>query len=362
MTTTDIVLVANSPGELSALVKPVAEEFSRDNTKRLTLVLTPCQYTSGREKEFTKTLKGISQLVTAAEYKNWAFLNRRPPAVFSGRGAVLFLGGDLAHAMLIARKLKYPAYAYIDERIAWKGFYKKFFVPDQSSYDKFAPLEKLEIVGDLMVDSVAGLPRWSPEKEVVTFMPGSRAWEISYMTPLYKEIMALIKKEIPGAQFQLVSSPFVPAQPIEGAKIISFAELANSEVIVTIPGTNTAKVAARGVPLVVVFPLNHPEVIPLEGIADLIGKLPILGKKFKRFVAETVNARTKYFALPNQKADREIAPEIRGIIDPLGVAMKVVELLKHPEQRQAMSAELTAAMGGPGAARKIAEEINAGLS
>ncbi len=362
MPLTDIVLVANSPGELSALVKPVAEEFSRDGSKRVTLVLTPCQYTSGRELEFTKTLPGIAQLVTAAEYKKWIVLNKKPQATFLGRGAVLFLGGDLAHAMLIARKLKYPAYAYIDERIAWKKFYKKFFVPDQSSYDKFAPLDNLEIVGDLMVDSVAGLKKWAPEKEVVTFMPGSRAWEIGYMTPLYREIMALIKKEIPSVKFQLVSSPFVPAEPIAGAKLISFAELANSEVIVTIPGTNTAKVAARGVPMVVVFPLNHPEVIPLEGVADWLGKLPVLGKKFKQFVAETVNAKTKYFALPNQKADREIAPEIRGIIDPLGVAMKVVELLKQPEQRQAMSAELAAAMGGPGAARKIVEEINAGLS
>ena len=364
MTPTDIVLVANSPGELSALVKPVAEEFSHDQTKRLILVLTPCQYTSGRETEFTKTLRGISELVTAAEYKKWLFLNQKPKLTFSGRGAVLFLGGDLAHAMLIARKLKYPAYAYIDERIAWKKVYRRFFVPDRSTFDKFdrtTPAGKLLIVGDLMVDSVAGLKKWAPEENVVTFMPGSRRWEIDYMTPLYREIMALIRKELPSARFQLVSSPFVPAQPIEGAKTIPFEAVENSAVIVTIPGTNTAKLAARGIPMIVVFPLNHPEVIPMEGLADLIGKLPVAGRLFKKWVAETVNKRTKFFALPNQKADRELAPEIRGIIDPLGVAMKAVELLKHPEQRETMSRELAAAMGEPGAAKKIAEEINAGI-
>ncbi|MBN3032991.1 MAG: hypothetical protein JW873_02740 [Candidatus Saganbacteria bacterium] len=358
----DIVLVANSPGELSALVKPVAEEFSRDATRRLTLVLTPCQYTSGRENEFSRTLPGIARLVTAAEYKKWIFLRRRPPAAFSKKGAVLFLGGDLAHAMLIARRLNYPAYAYIDERIAWKGFYKKFFVPDRSTYDKFAPLEKLEITGDLMADAVAGLEKWAPEPGVVTFLPGSRAWEIGYMTPLYGEIMALVKKEFPAVKFQLVSSPFVPARPIAGAKVIPFEALANSAVIVTIPGTNTAKLAARGVPMIVVFPLNHPEVIPLEGVADLIGKLPVIGKLLKRRVAEAANKRTKFFALPNQKADREIAPEIRGVIDPAGVAKKVIELLNDQAELKRMSAELAAAMGGPGAARKIAEEINAGLS
>jgi hypothetical protein len=365
MTTTDIVLVANSPGELSALVKPVAEEFSRDKTKRLILVLTPCQYTSGKEVEFVKSLKGIYALVTAAEYKRWLFLNRKPKLNFSAQGVVLFLGGDLAHAMIIARKLKYPAYAYIDERIAWKNFYKKFFVPDRSAYDKFhcsTPAGKLEIVGDLMVDSISGLKKWSPENKVVTFMPGSRQWEINYMTPLYKEIMALIKQEIPEAKFQLVSSPFIKAWPIAGAKMIGFEDIANSEVVVTIPGTNTAKLAARGVPMVVVFPLNHPEVIPMEGIADLIGKLPVFGRRFKKLVAETVNKKTKFFALPNQKADKEIAPEIRGIIEPGVVAMKAIELLKHPGKRELMSRELVAAMGGPGAARKIVQEINAGIS
>ena len=364
MTITDIVLVANSPGELSALVKPVAEEFSHDKTKRIILVLTPCQYTSGRENEFTKTLKGIAELVTSAEYKKWLFLNKKPKIAFSGKGVVLFLGGDLAHAMLIARKLKYPAYAYIDERIAWKKFYRKFFVPDRSTYDKFSrstPAGKLQIVGDLMVDSVAGLKKWEPEAKVVTFMPGSRQWEIGYMTPLYKEIMALVKKKLPEARFQLVSSPFVKALPIEGAKMIGFEDIYNSEVVVTIPGTNTAKIAARGIPLVMVFPLNHPEVIPMEGIADWLGKLPVAGKLFKQWVAEAVNKRTKFFALPNQKADHEIVPEIRGIIDPLGVALKVVELLKNPEQRKLMSEDLIAAMGKPGAAKKIVEAINAGI-
>ncbi|MDD5593346.1 MAG: hypothetical protein PHG97_01215 [Candidatus Margulisbacteria bacterium] len=365
MTTTDIVLVANSPGELSALVKPVAEEFSKDKNKRIILVLTPCQYTSGQEAEFVKSLKGIDQLITAAQYKKWVFLGQKPKNIeFASAGVVLFLGGDLAHAMLIARKLKYPAFAYIDERIAWKKFYRKFFVPDRSTFDKFSrslPAGKLAIVGDLMVDSINGLKKWAPESNVVTFMPGSRKWEIDYMTPLYKEIMALIKKEIPGAKFQLVSSPFVKALPIEGTKMVGFEDIYNSEVAVTIPGTNTAKIAARGVPMVVVFPLNHPELIPMEGIADLIGKLPVIGRLFKKRVAEIVNQKTKYFALPNQKADREIAPEIRGLIEPLGVAMKVVELLKHPEQRREMSVELVKAMGEPGAAKKIVEAINVGL-
>lgn len=285
MSKTDIVLVANSPGELSALVKPVAEELAKDRTKRAILVLTPCQYISGKEIEFARTLKGIEVIVSAAEYKKWALLNQKPKRIrFAGNGMVLFLGGDLAHAMLVAKKLRYPAYAYLNERIAWKNFYRKFFVPDQAAYHKFSKQvkkEKLKIVGDLMVDSVSELKKWAPENGVVTFMPGSRKWEIDYMTPFYKEVMELIKKEVPGAKFQVVNSPFVKAHSIAGAKTVEFDKTYNSEIVVTIPGTNTAKLAARGIPMLVVFPLNHPEVIPMEGLADLIGRIPVMEKLSK---------------------------------------------------------------------------------
>jgi lipid-A-disaccharide synthase len=343
----------------------MAEELSRDRSYRVILVLTPCQYVSGKESEFARGLKGISEIIPANEYKKWAFFNRKPKQVkFAGKGVVLFLGGDMAHAMLVARKLHYPAFAYIGERIAWKNFYKKFFVPDQEAYEKFknkAAKDKLKVVGNLMVDSVSELKKWHPEDNVITFMPGSRKWEIDYMTPLYQEVMGLIRKESKNVKFQVVSSPFIKAHPIEGAKLIEFDDIYNSGIIVTIPGTNTAKIAARGIPMVVVFPLNHPEVIPLDGLADLIGRLPVMGKAFKKWVANTVNRKTNFFALPNQKAGREIVPEIRGVVDPLGIALKTLLLLYDREKREQMSAELIEAMGKPGAARRIAEEIHASI-
>ncbi len=366
MPKSDVILVANSPGELSALVKPVAEELNRDRSKRVILVLTPCQYISGKEVEFARTLRGVDAIVSAGEYKKWALLNRKPKNLkFAKKGIVLFLGGDLAHAMLVARKLRYPAYAYLNERIAWKSFYRRFFVPDQKMFSKFAKQvnkEKLKVVGNLMVDSVSELKKWDPEDNVVTFMPGSRRWEIDYMTPFYREVKELMEKEGKEVKFQIVSSPFVKARPIEGVKTVEFDDIHNSEIVVTIPGTNTAKIAARGIPMVVVFPLNHPEVIPMEGLADLIGRLPVMGKPFKRWVADTVNRKTNFFAIPNQKAGREIVPEIRGVIEPLGVALKVLLLLKDKEERRRMSKNLMETMGKPGAARKIAEELNAALN
>jgi len=208
-----------------------------------------------------------------------------------------------------------------------------------------------------MVDSVQSLKKWDPEPRVLTFMPGSRKWEIDYMTPLYKKVIELIKKVSQEVKFQVVSSPFIKAHPIEGAKTIEFDDIDNSELVVTIPGTNTAKIAARGIPMLVVFPLNHPEVIPLEGLAEVIGRFPLMGKPFKKVVANLVNNRTRFFALPNQKAGREITPELRGKLDPISVAFRTMLLLNDPAKREKMSRELVEAMGKPGAAKKIAEEI-----
>ncbi|MBU0671800.1 MAG: glycosyl transferase, partial [Candidatus Margulisbacteria bacterium] len=67
------------------------------------------------------------------------------------------------------------------------------------------------------------------------------------------------------------------------------------------------------------------------------------------------------FALPNIKANSEIIPEIRGIIDPAVVAQKAVSLLKDRKIREKMSEDLIKAMGEPGAAVKITEAINEAL-
>lgn len=362
----DIVIVANSPGELSAMVKPVAETLYRNlKNARIILVLTPCQYTSGKEMEYIKTIRGIAEVVSARGYTKWILRNRKPRIKFSQKGIVLYLGGDLAHAILVARKIGYPAFAYVQDRIGWSGSYQRFFVPDSKTRSKFAKNEKmkkkLKIVGNLMVDSVARIKKWSPRKNVITFLPGSREWQINHTTPIYKEIIEHLKREMPETSFQLVSSPFVRAKPVAGAKTIQLEDAHNSELVITIPGTNTARLAAMGIPMISVFPLDNPDVIPLEGLPHYLGKIPYIGSKFKRVLVDTLNKRIKYFALPNIKVGREIVPEIRGTIDPAVVAMKAVSIMKDSQLRKKMSEELKKAMGKPGAAVKIMEEIDEAL-
>lgn len=362
----DIVIVANSPGELSALVKPAAEAIAAKLTDiRITLVLTPCQYASGKEIEYIKGIKGIGEVIDQAGYKNWILRNHRPNITFKEKGIVLYLGGDLAHAVLVARKLRFPAYAYVQDFFGWGSFYKMFFVPDAATHRKFAKNDKLrkklKVIGNLMVDSIGDQPKWAPQKNIVTFMPGSRDWQVKHMTPIYENLIALLKSQRPELIFQLVSSPFEKAMIIKGTKIIKFEEIYNSELVLTIPGTNTARLAALGMPMLVLFPLDNVDVIPLEGPLHYICKIPHLGSKFKHFLADTINQRTKFFALPNIKAGRQIVPELRGKLDLLSVAKQALALLDDPARRQEMSANLRQAMGEPGAALKLTEEINEAL-
>lgn len=264
--------------------------------------------------------------------------------------------------MLIAKKLKYPAYAYVQDRIGWANFYKKFFVPDVKTKLKFSKNKKLKnrikVTGDLMIDSVSNMKKWSPHKNVITFFPGSRQWQIDHTTPIYQNILSEIKKILPAASFQVASSPFVKAKPIKGAKMVGLEDSYKSELAITIPGTNTARLASMGIPMLVVFPLDNPDVIPLEGIPHFIGMIPYFGSKFKRLLADTVNKKVNFFALPNIKAKKEIIPEIRGVINPKEVAQKTVSLIKNIDQRIKMSEELQKSMGKPGAALRIMEEIN----
>jgi lipid A disaccharide synthetase len=126
---------------------------------------------------------------------------------------------------------------------------------------------------------------------------------------------------------------------------------------VTIPGTNTAEVAVIGTPMVSIFPMDSFNMIPLEGIWDLIGRIPVLGYYFKRKYVKMMIEKTRFFAIPNIKTGRSIVPELTGNIQAIDVAVVMDKLLNSPDILKEMSGQLRAALGGPGAAKKIAQEI-----
>jgi lipid-A-disaccharide synthase len=222
------------------------------------------------------------------------------------------------------------------------------------------------------------------DKNTITFLPGSRAFQLNFMLPFYIKIANLLAKKDPEAQFVFSVSPFTAIDDLsrflpERSRLITanglnyiitdedlrilIAKDLNYEIInistlcVTIPGTNTAQLAALGKPMVVVFPLNQPDAIPVEGLLNLITALPLIGKYIKKILAHIINENTRFFSLPNQKAGQEIVPEIRGIITAEAVADKITEQLNRPEQLNLLSTALLTIMGEKNAPQNLSEEI-----
>ena len=109
----------------------------------------------------------------------------------------------------------------------------------------------------------------------------------------------------------------------------SRAAMAGADLALTIPGSNTAELAAWGVPMIVCLPLARPEEVPLDGVLGYIDKIPLVGRKLKAKAVLKVAERTPYLALPNRIAQAIIAPELRSKqLSPEEVASQAERLLR----------------------------------
>lgn len=405
--TFDIVITSNSPGELYSLVRPAIKSMHRHIPNvRIIIVITPCQYASGREIEVARSFPEIFEVVFPQEFNKWVFKNTPPKGIsFSKKGAVLFMGGDLLNAAILAKKLGYPACAYTMNRVAWAKSFTKFFVPDktmeQKALKKKVPPKKIRVVGDLMIDAVLQetSPK-DPDKTTVALMPGSRPAHIRFLAPFFLKAADLIREKDKNIEFILGLSPYTSALKLEeyisrgrmkkeelkegaagrlvmrngkkyvvsekGTEVLlvekdPYQAMAAADLIITIPGTNTAEAAAMGRPMLVAVPFNKPEAYIFDGLIGIIGNAPLIGRHIKRAAIRILDKAMKFTALPNRKAGEMIVPELRGDLKAGEIAAKALEMLSDPAKLDDMGKLLKHAMGPGGAADRIAEEI-AGLT
>jgi lipid-A-disaccharide synthase len=395
----DIVILVNGPGELSSYVKPTVEALhERSPQFRITLVFTPCPYSTGKEIEIAMAIPGVSRVIMDTEFIGWMLWRRMPKGIrFNKTGAVVFMGGDVLYGKMLARRLNYPAVAYSEAYAKWPHIYKKFLVPDRMIYEKFKkqgfPENQIKVVGNLMVDSVKAKKSREQifrqfgldlDKKLVSFLPGSREFQIRYTLSFFLKIAGEIASLSKNCQFAFIISPYLKLESLQkrlkklgmepvngrveydGASILLVNSdqhdfIAASDLAVTIPGTNTAEVAVLGTPMISVFPEESIQLIPLEGMYDIIGKVPILGFIFKAIYVKILFSKTRFFAIPNIKSGKEIVPEYNGKILPRTIAEKAVLLLNDAKTLNKMSSQLRICLGGPGASKLIAKEINEAL-
>lgn len=397
---TTIYLTTNSPGEVSTWLRPTVKALlsgaggQAPAPERIVVFLNPCVYATGNEARVAQEIAGVDTVIAPWETVRYALFGRRPKALRrhnDKRGALLHLGGEMTLSAWVARRLKVPAFLYTEGFVNSVSAFRRIFVPHQRAADKAARYgassERIEVIGNLMVDAVAA--PWSTPSEAlrhlglsegiptVAVLPGSRRHEWEIALPFFTEVIRELRRRLAQLQVIIAVSAFAAELraawfpdrelqrwvTVEGERMLAVndqtaAAVQAADLVLTLPGSNTVEIAALGRPMVVAAPLHRPELIPLDGLPGLIGSLPLIGKPLKRAAVLRFSQRVPFIALPNAWAGRQITPELRGEdLQPWDVTTVAYDLLMQDDVRERIGIELKSVVGSAGASQRIAAAL-----
>lgn len=393
-----VFITANSPGEIAGWVSPLVESLKkRDPSVMVSLVVTPCQYASGAEAGVAAELPGIDRVVRIGRLTRETLFGGRGNRHLGEGSCVLFMGGDALYAVLLSKLLKLPAFAYIGKP-RWRRHFHKYMVTDANIRGRFLHAgvspDKIAVVGHLSLDSakvtasrdeILGRLGLSADCEIVTFLPGSRPFEVDFLVPFFAEAAEIMRERLPETRIFFAISPFAKKDLIvksaarANARVTRSGDLVTSggcrirleledrhelmsvsRLIVTIPGTNNLQIAGMGVPMLIVTPLNKAEEIPMDGLLGLLNPRIFPIGLLKRRLILSRKKHTKYVSLPNIIAGREIVPEMLDILQPRDVAERACSLLRDPGLCETISRDLLRISHHRGAAERIASLVLGG--
>ena len=404
----NIVITTNGPGEMSAWVHPMIQEIRHILPQaRILIALVPCPHSSGFEAQYGNRFYGATVL-TPNETIAYILTGNLPShVVLANHGVILHLGGDQLFSVCLGWRSHFPVTVYTEKLAQWKSRVTRFFLRDHKlkrKVQKKIPESKLRVVGDLMSDAVQASHTSFDVRQklnlrldapVVSLLPGSKPVKVLYMTAFMLRIVDELSMLMPQVQFILPQSPFTPLsqirQAVQDKKLLAtldgvsgkivhdrnstsiitpqgnkvqivppnwhYNALQISDLSLTLPGTNTAELAALGTPMLVMLPLQRPDLIPLDGLMGQIGKVPILGPLLKRLLVKIKLAQMPFLALPNQKSGHAIVPELIGHISAEQVAIEAEKILNDPILRREMSLKLRETMPSHQSATRILMEL-----
>lgn len=373
----NIIITANSPGEISGWAEPLIKKIKNDYPEiKIYLVLLPCVFSSGEEKEVAGNIKGIEKIFSPQ--KIWSLIFKRNN-LFTPNDVILHLGGDLMYSALLTRNIKCKAYAYIWANSLWDKYFTGYFIRGEKDKERLikqgiAP-DKIFMVGDFIYDAMKSYKTGIKNKDLtITFMPGSRKDEFAMLTPMLMGVAFLLKQNIKHIKFNLIVSPYLfknkifskeflmPDEKLKGLKtyinmqnkqlkdeagtVISlvvenhYEEMAKSHFAVCIPGTKTAQIGALGIPMLVILPLGRAEFVPFTGLVGMLDYLGIFGKGIKYYLIRKIAKNFGSTAQPNILAGRYIVPEMIKDLTVEEIYVKIHDLLNNPNELSKMSFEL----------------------
>jgi len=385
-----LIIVGNGPGEVAGWALPIAAEAHRWAAEErqpieVDLCLPPCQFASGREESaaaaaglFHHILGPKSTLRLALGFPGWA---PAAPAI------VLHVGGDFWYTRRLARRWGARAFAFVERSHVTRSQhdFERIFVPYRAIAEELVrrgvTREKILVTGDPRHDALLAHTAEAESRNgsnpprngdhmapTVTFLAGSRDTVFSASFPFWVETAAALRARLPAARLSVAVSPYVSpgvrsamiarhqhtlhAERI-GVEYGGLSDLMGTDLVVTIPGSNTLELALMRIPSIVVLPTNRPLPIPAEGIVEWITRLPLLGPALKLVLIRQSVRRRPYVALPNMQAGRRIVPELVGDFTPEQVAVESAQLLNDGEARRRLVEDLALIPNEAGASRRI---------
>jgi len=382
----DLIIFSNGPGEISTWVRPVVEAVKKRkilcSRYRVILIVHPCQFSAGTEHLVAAGFGGIQHIIKPREYMKMLITGfGKKRYMFSRRGVIFSLGGDLLHPVLFRKRIRgtHDLYAYTNNPSFGK-FYRKIFVRSEYVKEKFLkqgiPEQKIKVTGDLVYSSIRYVEGKNEVRKKLglkkgeifcVFLPGSRDFEVIYMLPVFLKVIEDILTMVSDLKVSIIKSPYVSMEIFKkalnlggkikeaessGGKLVqepshkitivtdSGVEVrvleqglerwgAGIDFAVTLPGTNTIQLAYRKIPALVVAALNKPELIPIEGPAGLLKWVPLIGKPLLKSAVMHYLKRFPFASLPNIYQGKEIYPELFGIVKTRDITEKLSQILKN---------------------------------
>ncbi len=397
-----IVLVTNGPGELSTWVRPLARRLHNDLPLRplhgaaplgLHLVLVPCPNATGQEARVARDWGMFERVLPARRF--WSLLLRpRRYGPWPRRGVVVFLGGDQFWTVLLSARLGYRHLTYAEWVARWPRWNDRVALMGPQASARLAPRWRTRgvEVGDLMADleASARVEEPLPPGEWVALLPGSKRAKLQVGVPFLLETADRLARRRPGCRFLLPVAPTTtvaellawasPANPIarhyavgeprrQGNDLITAAgttirlieahpahgPLSQCALALTTVGANTAELGALAVPMIVLVPTQHLQVMQAwDGWLGLVARLPGL----RALVGVALTAwrlrHRGFLAWPNISAGRVVVPERVGAILPEAIAEEAAVWLEHPQRLAALRDDLRSLRGRPGAVQALA--------
>ena len=403
-----VIFITNGPGELSTWVRPVVNNLKKinhslekDNRLNFTsrLVLVPCPNSTGKESEVAKSWNKF-ELITKANIFWRLLIHPSGYAKWPKKGIVVFLGGDQFWSVLLAKRLGYINITYAEWIARWPRW-NDIIAGMNTNVNQKLPQryrKKCSIIGDLMADikNDTGITINKNRKNWVALLPGSKKAKLTVGIPFFLEMADHISREneninlvIPIApttntkEYLFFQSNKNPITKYYSSKIKRIKVLQNSvfdylletkqntkiylikkhpcyeilkkcDLAITTVGANTSELAALTLPMIVVLPTQHLNVMDAwDGIFGILGQIPLINKFFTFIIKNWYLKNKKFFAWPNIKAKKLIIPERIGNISPKQIAKEAIFLIKNKECLKTQKNHLSMQRGRSGAVKKL---------